>query len=96
MNPNPAERKRQIQLLNLQTIRIMELLEVALDRKDMIPFFSLDGRGITLDEHQRLYANENDAFNHADYKRALQIMKEVQMRTTNMFYECVIPPLKTT
>ena len=93
---NPAERKKQIQLLNLQTIRIMELLEVALDRKDMIPFFSFDGHGITREQDPRLYANENDAFNHADCKRALQIMKEVQMRTTNMFYECVIPPLKTT
>jgi len=90
---NLAERKKQIQLLSLQTIRIMELLEVALDRKDMIPFFSLDGHGITTDK--RPYSNENDAFNRHDYKRALVIMKDVQTRTTNMFYECVIPPLKT-
>jgi hypothetical protein len=93
---NLAERKKQIQLLNLQTIRIMELLEVALDRKDMIPFFSLDGHGITIDPDKRPYSNENDAFNRHDYKRALEIMKQVQTRTTNQFYECVIPPLKTT
>jgi len=93
---NPTERKKQIQLLNLQTMKIMELLEVAIDRKDMIPFYSFDGIGITREHDPRLYANENDAFNHHDYKRALQIMKDVQTRTTNMFYECVIPPLKTT
>ena len=93
---NQAERKKQIQLLNLQTIKVIELLEVAIDRKDMIPFYSFDGIGITREQDPRLYANENDAFNHHDYKRALEIMKGVQTRTTNMFYECVIPPLKTT
>jgi len=92
---NPTERKRQIQLLNLQTMRIIALLEVTIDRKDMIPFYSFDGIGITREHDPRLYANENDAFNHHDYKRALQIMKDVQTRTTNMFYECVIPPITT-
>lgn len=31
------EKKRQLQLLSLQTIKIIELVETALDRKDMLP-----------------------------------------------------------
>ena len=31
------EKKRQLQLLSLQTIKIIELLETALDRNDMLP-----------------------------------------------------------
>jgi hypothetical protein len=79
MNPNPTERKRQIQLLNLQTIRVIELLEIGIEKIEREHVLSVDTSN-----------------NHHDYKRALQIMKEVQTRTTNMFYECVIPPLKTT
>ena len=74
-----AERKKHIQILNLQTIKVIELLEIGIEKIESDHVLSVD-----------------TANNYHDYKRALHIMKEPQTRTTNMFYECVIPPLKTT